>query len=245
MTTGCTKAMCPTHGEYTSHKLGTFGSRWSNCPSCEEAAAIHEQTEKDQRDRELREKMMRDALKAAAIPPRFEECWLGNFLATTQQQKDIYLFCSKFADECVATGRSTLFVGSPGTGKTHLAIAIARKIMPLHTAYYTTVQRFIRRVKDTWAQTRTETEKAAMAAATTVDLLILDEVGVQHGSQFEEHLLFDVLNERYEHRRPTILISNLPPEKAKAFLGERVVDRLRQDGGSVQVFDWPSARGAK
>lgn len=84
------------------------------------------------------------------------------------------------------------------------------------------------------------------------DLLILDEVGVQFGSDTERLLLFDILNERYERRRPTILMSNLALDDAeeggrvvpgiKSYLGERVFDRLREDGGQSVVFDWPSHR---
>jgi DNA replication protein DnaC len=75
------------------------------------------------------------------------------------------------------------------------------------------------------------------------DLLILDEVGVQFGSDTEKLLLFDVLNERYEQRKPTLLLSNLALDGVKAFLGERIYDRLREDGAEAVVFDWDSWRG--
>lgn len=58
-------------------------------------------------------------------------------------------------------------------------------------------------------------------------------------------LLFDVLNERYERRKPTLMLSNLTAQEVAAYLGERVMDRLREDGGRVIVFDWESHRGAK
>ena len=62
------------------------------------------------------------------------------------------------------------------------------------------------------------------------------------GSEFERNMLFDILNERYEKRRPTLLLSNLNIDEVKAYLGERVFDRLREDGGEVVVFDWQSWR---
>jgi DNA replication protein DnaC len=78
---------------------------------------------------------------------------------------------------------------------------------------------------------------------TDMDLLILDEIGVQFGSETERNLLFDVLNERYEDCKPTLLLSNLPKQDVAKYLGERVMDRLREDGGRVVVFDWESHRG--
>ena len=57
-------------------------------------------------------------------------------------------------------------------------------------------------------------------------------------------MMFDILNERYENRLPTLLLSNLTAGEVKNFLGERVFDRLREDGGECVVFDWSSHRGS-
>ena len=48
--------------------------------------------------------------------------------------------------------------------------------------------------------------------------------------------------DRYEKMKPTILISNLSKDDVFKYLGERVADRLREDGGKVLVFDWDSYR---
>ena len=52
-----------------------------------------------------------------------------------------------------------------------------------------------------------------------------------------------MLNERYELRKPTIFLSNLASDELADFLGERVMDRLREDGGRVVPFAWESYRG--
>jgi DNA replication protein DnaC len=70
-------------------------------------------------------------------------------------------------------------------------------------------------------------------------------VGVQFGSDTEKLMLFDILNERYERRRPTILMSNLPRDEVSAYLGERVFDRLREDGGQFISFTWESYRKSR
>ena len=111
------------------------------------------------------------------------------------------------------------------------------------SALFLTVMRAVRRVKDTWGRSSTQSESEAIASLVFPDLLILDEVGVQFGSDAERLILFDVLNERYEKRRPTLLLSNLNIDEVKAYLGERVFDRLREDGGEAIVFDWASWRG--
>ena len=71
-----------------------------------------------------------------------------------------------------------------------------------------------------WGTGGGESESAAIAALTKPDLLILDEVGMQHGSDFERNLLFDVMNERYENRRATLVISNLHKDAVVHLLGD-------------------------
>lgn len=111
------------------------------------------------------------------------------------------------------------------------------------SVYFTTVLRAIRSIKDTWTRGSSVSESQAIAALVFPDLLILDEIGVQFGSEVEKTILFDIMNERYEKRRPTILMSNLTPKEVEQYLGERVYDRLREDGGQAIVFDWESERG--
>jgi len=66
-------------------------------------------------------------------------------------------------------------------------------------------------------------------------LLVLDEVGVQHGSETERMLLTEIVNDRYADEKPTILISNLTMLEFTQVVGERVADRFKE-GGRVVVF---------
>ena len=74
------------------------------------------------------------------------------------------------------------------------------------------------------------------------DLLILDEVGHQHGSDAERLTLFDVINARYEQCRPTLLITNLSLSGLREYLDDRPWRFCSEGGGRVLVFDWQSQR---
>jgi DNA replication protein DnaC len=174
---------------------------------------------------------------------------LKTYVAETEGQRRALSFAETYADnfdDALATGRSAVFIGKPGTGKTHLAIGIGLRIMHRdgRSVLFSTVMRTIRRVRNTWVRNAEESETEAIAVFTRPDLLILDEVGIQYGSEAEKLLIFDVINERYESRRPTLLLSNLDLAGVRAYLDERVYDRLREDGGEVVVFDWESHRCA-
>lgn len=237
---------CDTHGPFDSRCF--IGSIWSKCPTCNAEAAAKEKAQLESKERDDRRQAWQRRIGDAGIPERFQNRSLQSFVAETEAQARALEFATDYADsfdDALATGRSALFIGKPGTGKTHLAVGIGLRVMHRdnRTVLFTTVMRAIRRVKDTWSRDSRETETQAVAALVFPDLLILDEVGVQFGSDTEKLILFDVLNERYEKRRPTLLLSNLTLDEVKSYLGERVFDRLREDGGEAIPFDWESWRG--
>lgn len=237
--------VCETHGEFESRNF--FGKRWSKCPVCADELSKKEEAARVAAEAEKQAERWQYRIDSAGIPARFQGRTLQSFVADTSAKKKALEFATAFADgfdEVVQTGRSAVFLGLPGTGKTHLACGIGLQLIRNNrSVLFTSVLRAIRRIKETWSKAADETETEAVHALVRPHLLILDEVGVQFGSETEKMILFDVLNERYEHRRPTILISNLTLPEVKAYLGERVFDRLREDGGEVVTFDWPSHRG--
>ena len=238
---------CSEHGAYTSTNF--IGEHWTVCPKCMMIQRDKEAKEQLAADEKLRQERIASKWKAkitgAAIPERFKDRTLESYVAKTSGQQKALAFATEYAenfDLVLREGRSAIFVGKVGTGKTHLAIGIALSIMQQQrSALFVTVQRLIRRVKDSW-HTKEETESQVVDVFASPDLLVLDEVGVQFGSEFEKQVLFDVLNTRYENRKPSILLSNIPKEQLSDYLGERVTDRLRENGGKVIGFDWESYR---
>jgi len=240
------QAVCDTHGSFESRNF--IGSIWSKCPACTAESTAREQADRERRERDAAQEAWRRRIGGAEIPDRFQNRSLKSYVAETEAQCRALAFADTYADkfdDALKIGRCAVFIGKPGTGKTHLAVGIALRIMHRdgRTVLFSTVMRAIRRIRNTWGRNSDESETAAIDSLTRPDLLILDEVGVQYGSDAEKLLIFDMLNERYERRRPTILISNLDVDGVRAYLGERVFDRLREDGGEVVVFDWESYRG--
>lgn len=238
---------CEAHGT-TFKAINWSRGVWSKCPACNEEEKAREQAAEEARLNAARKAAWEKTIGSAGIPERFQNRSLKSFKAETPAQRAALQFAVDYADgfdAVLKTGRCALFVGRPGTGKTHLAVGIALRIMSRNgrTALFTTVQRAIRRIKDTWSRDSQETETQVIRSLTFPDLLILDEVGVQFGSKFEKDMLFDILNERYERRRPTILLSNEREGDVREYLGARVFDRLREDGGELVPFEWDSWRG--
>jgi DNA replication protein DnaC len=241
-------AICETHGEFVSKNW--IADVWSRCPACETERLEKQKADEEEAARVARRQRWIDRLNAAGIPDRFKERTLDTFIAETEGQKQALEFAHEYAanfSDVLATGRSAIFVGKPGTGKTHLACAIALRIIGTENrkVLFLTTQRLVRRIRDTWAHGNPETETQAIEKLVYPDLLILDEVGVQSGSDNERNILFDVINERYEKSKPTLMLSNLPIKEMTEYLSERIIDRLRENGGKRMVFDWESHRKNK
>ena len=71
---------------------------------------------------------------------------------------------------------------------------------------------------------------------------VIDEIGAQKGSEYELGLLHEVIDRRYQLVLPTVVVSNLPANALDQFIGDRALDRLRQNGGQAVGFSWSSMR---
>lgn len=136
--------------------------------------------------------------------------------------------------------------GSVGTGKTLIAgSAVAALIRDGHYAKIRTVSSIIRHLKGSWRRDCEYTEQDVIDDMIKLDLLVIDEIGVQFGSDTEKMFIFEIIDGRYNKMKPTILISNLAVDGIKELIGDRCIDRLREDGGKVIAFDYESQRGKK
>lgn len=238
---------CPKHGDYLSSRFWLINtwSHWSVCPRCKEEDERQAELKIINEAERAKERALKQRYDSALIPPRFSGKTLADFISANDQQTAIKQFCIEYAanfKDKLGLGAGIIFSGTTGTGKTHLACGIANQIITdNHTALFIGVVKAIRRVKETYGK-KGETESEAIKWFLKPDLLILDEVGVQFGSDTEKLILFEILNERYENFRPTIIISNLSAENLREYIGDRIMDRMRENGGKFIKFTWESHR---
>jgi DNA replication protein DnaC len=242
---------CGEHGDWSREAPAMIASKLEGkCPHCE--ATRLEERERAEREatlqlmRQKRTRRIEQLFGSSEIPRRFRERSFENYRAETDEQKFALNKARRFAEnfpKAMELGASFAYCGKPGTGKTHLACAVANHVMANfgHTALFITVFDVIQRVKDTYGSNE-KSERQVMNGFAEPDLLILDEVGVQFGTDFEKVIITDIINKRYADMRPTIILSNLDQDDLSKYLGERVVDRMHEGGGGVVAFNWDSYR---
>lgn len=247
VTTETKPASCGTHGDFvsTAFKLGARVMAWSDCPQCAAIAKAEREVEATKREAEERQRRLEARLNKSGIPMRYRAKDFANFIADTDDKEKALAVAMEFASNFAKhreTGSTLLFLGLPGTGKSHLAISIAKHVMLTHTALYTSAIDAVRMIRDTWSRKCEQTESQVLTLLAGIDLLILDEVGLQYGTEAEQIHLFDIIDKRYRDLMPTILLTNQNSSGLKEFLGDRSFDRLKENGTSV-LFKWPSHRG--
>ncbi|MQT83961.1 AAA family ATPase [Pseudomonas sp. FSL R10-2964] len=243
-------AECPTHGSYVS-VIRKASDTASGCPDCaSEAQALRDQEEQRSMYARIAEQRLERKLGASLIPKRFIGKNFADFRAETSAQKANLAKCVEYAETFpthLEEGRCIVMTGTPGTGKTHLAAAIAGFVIVNHnaTAVYRTVGGLLQFIKGSYGDRAEYTETEAFASLVEPSLLIIDEVGATKPTEFELATLFAVINGRYEAQLPTIVISNIDAKELGAVLGDRSVDRLREGRGIGLVFEGASERSKR
>lgn len=237
---------CEQHGAYESRALKALGRilHWSKCPECSKISIAAEEAKKAEREAVERQRRMEARLNQAGIPLRFRNKDFASYIADSDGKERARAVAMEFVQNFKRhsdTGTFLVFSGKPGTGKSHLAIAIAQEVMQNGTALYTSAIDAVRMVRDTWRRDAENTESQVLHTLASIDLLVLDEIGVQYGTEAEQVTLFDIIDKRYRDMMPTILLTNLNSAGMKQFLGDRSYDRLRENGIWV-TFDWESQR---
>lgn len=167
----------------------------------------------------------------------------GAGISARKRMESVLSYCKAYASDFSRKSPSLILYGMTGLGKTHLSLAIAGKAVEAgYGVIYTSAQNLFNRLeREKFGRAEdNNTEQSILDC----ELLIIDDLGVEFSTQFTVSALYNIINCRDLEGRPTIISTNLTPEKLKDTYNDRIASRILSNYVILQ-FDGADIRQLK
>lgn len=157
-------------------------------------------------------------------------CSFDDFSLSYYEGKDadvmtrILGYCKKYALSFSKSSESVFMCGDTGLGKTHLSLSIAKEV--ISKGYNVAYDSIINYLNDIEKEHYGKSDKNTLAMITSVDLLILDDLGAEVKNAFNHSTIYNIINTRINRNLPTIISSNLTSDDVSERYDDRVASRI-------------------
>lgn len=164
-------------------------------------------------------------LRDANIPPNYRNSSVDNFIIPRDnpiagtQMADIVMKVRRYVREFPAPDKpGLLFIGSPGTGKTHLAVAALRELIAKgFEGVFFDYQNLLDRIRSSFDKASGTSDREAYRVALDTDILLLDDLGAHRVTEFTEDTITSIITYRCNQKKALIATTNLREQE----LGDR------------------------
>lgn len=170
--------------------------------------------------------------KKSGVPERYWHESIETYRVSNEMQKTAQQSACAFigAVKC-GEFKSLIMIGNAGTGKTHLACGIVRKC----GGKYRTAPDIVEELRRAKSFTASETEAQIINYYGHTPLLVIDEIGRGINATDEKYMIYQLLNARYNTRKPTVLISNHKKSEFLQYIGVAAADRLVESAEMIEM----------
>ncbi len=165
-------------------------------------------------------------IKHLRIPKRFTGSTLDNFNTTSTIVETLRSIIEKknFTDFVLFQGDTT------GTGKTHLGISFVVELTqknPLDVIF-TTFNDFMAEIYTAIQKAKevTNSVENVIKKYSNVDILLLDDLGAEHRTDYSASVLYKIINSRYNSEKMTVVTTNLNAKEIVETYDRRILSRI-------------------
>lgn len=181
-------------------------------------------------DRLMRDEKVKDLLSEMDLPDRHAAKAWTDLDYTTEWGIKLTIIKEKLGKGFLAA-----LIGTYGNGKTQFGVEVlrdaARRLM---SGWFVTATDFFMDVKAVYKDKTSDAEKHVVARYRKPQVLVVDEMGKRGETEWENRLLFHLINKRYMDGSDTLLIANQEAEQFEASAGPALVRRMTETGGLIE-----------
>lgn len=179
-----------------------------------------------------RARRLADEMRRLSALEAFQHLAFDNFDGKVAGVADAFEEARRFAHDA-SDWRWLVLSGVPGSGKTHIAAAIANEAMRRGRAVlFTVVPDLLDHLRSTFAPASPVQYDEMFEGVRTTEILILDDLGTESATPWAQEKLFQIINYRYNFRYPTVFTTNRRFDS----LDERIRSRL-SDQVLCKIFE--------
>ncbi len=187
--------------------------------------------------------------RAAGLPRRLQQADFANVNFGLYPEKlrpkarKAFKYVQEFCDQLVAQpdGQGLFIHGETGAGKSYMLGCVANYMAEHMSVKYLVYADFLDELRSTFgSRDKDENEHQMIEVVRSVDLLLLDDLGVERPTEFALRSLAQIVDYRYRNKLPLLVTSNFTLEELRErtksdLYGERIVWRLIETCTAMQL----------